>query len=46
MKRNAYGTAGVPIDATLKTAKNWSTKEIDLRTNALGKLAYGKVFRV
>ena len=46
MKRNAYGTAGVPIDATLKTAKNWSTKEIDLRTNALRKLAYGKVFRV
>ena len=45
-KKVLYKTAGVPIDATLKSAGTWSPEEIDARTKALAKLGYEKVFLV
>jgi hypothetical protein len=45
-KKAIYRTAPTPIDDVLDKASQWTSKEIDRRTQVLAKLAYQQVFRV
>ena len=45
-KKALYGAAQVPMDNELKNAAAWTEAQIDVRTKALAKLAYEKVFVV
>jgi hypothetical protein len=45
-KRAAYVTASVPLDASLSGATEWTSLEIDMRTKALARMAYDRIFRL